>query len=152
MSVPEQVRQQINAHPDRTFRASDFSDLGDQKRITNVLYRLAMEQKVIRRVGHGEYRAPRSSAAAAAPPAADRVTAGPKVLAYMQQHPGEWLRAAEITEGMGLAEDRRGAIGASLSRLADAEHLNKKGGSYCFPRARQPGRSDLREGTNNTEP
>ncbi len=136
-SLPEQVRARINADPTRTFRVANFADLGDKKRINAILFRLKVTNQ-IDRPSRGEFRARRGAAPAQDATAVRRgLTGNAMVLGYMRDHAGEWLRTMDVVRGMGFNEDRRGAVGAALGRLAD-EYLQKKGGSYCYPRPARP--------------
>lgn len=129
-SLPEQVRQRINANPNRAFSTEDFEDLGTKKAMSAVLFRLKKKRQV-QSPSRGMYQALRGAPQVRNP--AEGATARDKVLAFMRQHPGEWMRAADVTLGMGLASDRRSAVSAALNRLAPSQ-LHKDGGRFCFPR------------------
>ena len=142
-SAPERVLVRMTAEPHRVFTPPDFADLGlPDKQIWNALHRLSSEESAVDRLSKGRYRLRDQSITAAPVAELPAPTAGSKVLTFMQQHPGAWMRAAEVTKGMGLDPDRKGAIAASLSRLAP-KHLQKKGGTYCFPSVTRQGRGDL---------
>lgn len=128
LSAPDKIRQRMAAEPDRTFRASDFPEIGDSARVGNTLHRLA-EAGDIERVDRGEYRMLRS---ATVTPITSGSGTSTQVVAYLQQHPGEWLRAPQITTGMGLGDERKPAIAAALIRLAKAGHISKRGSTFCY--------------------
>ena len=162
-SAPDRVLARINAEPGRDFRPDDFIDIcGSNKRSGAVLYRLAVEQDLIERVGKGRtvrFHALRNAAASTTPaasattngagrrdaPKPSQPTAEGNVMAFMRQHPGVWYKAREVTQGMRLADDRRGAVAASLSRLAAKGTLRKDGSRYCWPRPSAQDRSDMEE-------
>lgn len=55
----------------------------------------------------------------------DGPTAQPRVLAYVETRPGEWLKARQICEGMGLNLVLIQAVRASLDRLVRAGSIRK---------------------------
>lgn len=128
LSAPDKIRQRMVAQPDRTFRATDFPEIGDSAKVGNTLHRLA-EAGDIERVERGEYRMLRSTTAT---PITSGSGTSTQVVAYLQQHPGEWLRAPQVTTGMGLGDERKPAVAAALIRLAKAGHISKRGSTFCF--------------------
>lgn len=128
LSAPDKIRQRMVAQPDRTFRATDFPEIGDSAKVGNTLHRLA-EAGDIERVDRGEYRMLRSATTTSITSGSGTST---QVVAYLQQHPGEWLRAPQITTGMGLGDERKPAIAAALIRLAKAGQISKRGSTFCF--------------------
>lgn len=128
LSAPDKIRQRMAAQPERTFRASDFPEIGDSARVGNTLHRLA-EAGDIERVERGEYRMLRS---ATATPITSGSGTSTQVVAYLQQRPGEWLRAVQITTGMGLGDERKPAVAAALARLARSGQISKRGSTFCY--------------------
>lgn len=136
-SAPERVLTRINAEPQRWFCADDFADLGlSRKRTAGVLYRLASEECKIKRGQRGRFRALPSANNSPPRPGpslfdrdadvTERPSAGPRVLAFMQSHPDKWLKARDVTEGMGYdAAEHMAAIRASLTRLAGRGQIEK---------------------------
>lgn len=57
----------------------------------------------------------------------DGPTAARRVLAFMQEHPGEWLRARQVCEGMKLDLSLIQAVRASLERLSPTVQKNEQG-------------------------
>ena len=141
-TAPARVLRRINAHPSRSFKVEDLEDLGlTKKRLNGILYRLYAEQHAIRRATdrRGAYQALDQKGSARpkngdARTGSKRVisgeTSGANVLAFLEKHAGSWMRAAEVTHGMGLPDDRKGAVAASLSRLCGNGQVQKNGTAY----------------------
>ena len=144
-TLPSRILQRINASPSKVFHPDDFADLaGDSPNLASTaLFRLAKPTKSgparIRKVGRAQFQAldrapprPANGSGEASTSATDSAS----VMAFMEGRPGEWLRPAQVTVGLGLDEDRRPAVAASLDRLFKKKVLQKQGGAFCFPRPR----------------
>lgn len=55
----------------------------------------------------------------------DGVTAGPRVLAFLKDHAGEWLKAKDVCAGMGLDRGHIPAVRSSLDRLVVGKCVQK---------------------------
>lgn len=132
---PRELRDQVllraNAQPARTFKVADFLDLGSKKDVAAALHYL-WKRKKINRPRRGEYQSKRSGPATKSTALERGATGNGPVLAFMKEHAGEWLNAAAVTKGMGLPDDRKGAIAAALARLAPRYLQKRKGGYFCY--------------------